>query len=173
MNAVLAQMGAPVCAAHLRFSPLVVASSMRVQDSLEQGVSTYMAELRRLKTIVDLADRRQERAQRPLLYLLDEILQGTNTAERQIAARRIILHLVRAGAVGAVSTHDLTLAGSAEMAAAGVPVYFTETFTRGPEGPAMSFDYRLRPGIATSTNALKLMELVGLPLEDGMGEDHG
>jgi DNA mismatch repair ATPase MutS len=98
----------------------------------------------------------------PLLYLLDEILQGTNTAERQIAARHVIRRLVDARAIGAVSTHDLTLAAAPDLAASAVPVHFTESFQRGSQGPTMQFDYRLRPGVATSTNALKLMEIVGL-----------
>ncbi len=161
VNCVLAQMGAPVCADRLRLPPLAVASSMRVQDSLARGESFFMAELRGLKAVVDLADAHQE-GDRPLLYLLDEILQGTNTAERQIAARHIIRRLVDAGAIGAVSTHDLTLAAAPELAAAANAVHFTESFTRGPQGPAMRFDFKLRAGVATSTNALKLMELIGL-----------
>jgi DNA mismatch repair ATPase MutS len=165
VNCILAQMGAPVCAAQLRLPPLTVASSMRVQDSLAQGVSFFMAELQGLKAVVELAEaRRADRraGEIPVLYLLDEILQGTNTAERQIAARHIIQRLLNTGAIGAVSTHDLTLAAAPELAAAATAVHFTESFTRGPEGPAMRFDYKLRPGIATSTNALKLMEIVGL-----------
>ncbi len=75
-------------------------------------------------------------------------------------------YLLRVGATGAVSTHDLTLADTPEIAAASDRVHFTEDFTRGPDGPAMRFDYRLRPGLATSTNALKLMELLGLPLDE-------
>ena len=165
VNAVLAQMGAPVCAMHLTLPPVSVLSSMRVQDSLEAGVSFYMAELRRLKTIVDRADAR--RLDDPvLLYLLDEILLGTNTAERQIAAQRIICHLVDSGAIGAVSTHDLTLAEAPELHSAVRRVYFTEHFVRTDAGPAMNFDYRLRPGLAVSTNALKLMEIIGLPVEN-------
>ncbi|MBX3001487.1 MAG: hypothetical protein KF893_23400 [Caldilineaceae bacterium] len=166
VNTVLAQMGGPVSAAGMRLPTLTVASSMRVQDSLSQGVSYFMAELRRLKEIVDRVDAHRDQPDRPILYLLDEILQGTNTGERQIAARRIILHLVRQGAIGAVSTHDLTLADTPAVAAASVPVHFSERFERTPDGPTMTFDYQLRPGIATSTNALKLMEVVGLPLED-------
>ncbi len=165
VNAVLAQMGAPVCAAQLSLPPLSVVSSMRVQDSLEAGVSFYMAELRRLKAIVDRADARQPNAPL-LLYLLDEILQGTNTAERQVAARHIIRHLVDSGAIGAVSTHDLTLAVAPELQPAASMVYFTEHFTRTDAGPTMTFDYRLRPGLAVSTNALKLMEIIGLPIND-------
>src|SRR5690606_14198096 len=136
---------------------------------LEAGVSFYMAELRRLKAIVDRADAR--RPDEPLmLYLLDEILQGTNTAERQVAARRIIRHLIDSGATGAVSTHDLTLADAPELRPAADMVYFTEHFTRTDAGPTMDFDYHLRPGLAISTNALKLMEIIGLPIEDPTGD---
>ena len=162
VNCVLAQMGAPICGDMLRLPPLRVMSSMRVQDSLSQGVSFFMAELRGLKTVVDSALLAQQTGGTPVLYLLDEILQGTNTAERQIAARHIIRRLVDAGAIGAVSTHDLTLAATPELAAAAVAMHFTESFSRGEDGPAMHFDYKLRPGIATSTNAVTLMEIVGL-----------
>jgi hypothetical protein len=165
VNVVLAQAGGPVCAADLRLPPITLATSMRVQDSLEQGVSYFMAELQRLKLVVDAAQRTQTAGDRTLLFLLDEILHGTNTAERQIAARQIIRHLLSLNAIGAVSTHDLTLADSADIHHAAQMVHFTEAWTRGAHGPAMSFDYRLRPGLATSTNALKLMELVGLPLD--------
>lgn len=166
VNVVLAQMGAPVCAAALHLPPLAVISCMRVRDSLEAGVSFYMAELRRLKEVVDAAHAHGDGRGVRLLYLLDEILQGTNTAERQIAARHIIRRLIECGALGAVSTHDLTLADAPELKSSAHEVYFTEHFTRGADGPTMTFDYILRPGIAISTNALKLMELVGLPVGD-------
>jgi hypothetical protein len=166
MNVALAQAGGPVCAAALRVPPLALASSMRVQDSLEQGVSYFMAELQRLKEVVDTAEQVGAAQERTALFLLDEILHGTNTTERQIAARRIILHLLSLGATGAVSTHDLTLADAPEFARVSQPVHFTEQFTRGEDGLSMTFDYQLRPGIATSTNALKLMEMLGLPAED-------
>src|SRR5579871_2276610 len=168
VNIVLAQAGAPVCARKLRMAPLVLATSIRVQDSLEQGVSYYLAELRRLKLVVDMADEARADGDRTLLFLLDENLHGTNTSERQVAARRIIRYLLAAGATGAVSTHDLTLADTPEFARLSTRVHFTEHFERGADGrPEMTFDYKLRPGIATSTNALKLMEIVGLPLDDG------
>jgi DNA mismatch repair ATPase MutS len=168
LNCALAQAGGPVCAAALALPPVTLATSMRVQDSLEQGVSYYMAELRRLKGVVDTAEAvaRATDSQPICLFLLDEILHGTNTAERQIAARRIIRHLLSLGATGAVSTHDLTLAEAPELAAASQRVHFTEEFTRVDGAPEMHFDYHLRPGIATSTNALQLMEIVGLPLAD-------
>ncbi|HEX5506408.1 MAG TPA: hypothetical protein VFW96_27575 [Thermomicrobiales bacterium] len=167
VNVVLAQAGGPVCAAALTLPPLALWTSMRVEDSLERGVSYFMAELQRLKRVVDAAGAARGAGERPrCCYLLDEILQGTNTAERQIAARRIILHLVATGAIGAVSTHDLTLAGVPAVAAAACAVHFTETIAAGADGPAMTFDYTLRPGLATSTNALRLMELVGLAVPE-------
>jgi DNA mismatch repair ATPase MutS len=97
-----------------------------------------------------------------VLFLLDEILQGTNTAERRIAATRVIRHLVQRGAIGAVTTHDLELAGEAALAGAAKPVHFRETVHTADGRPVMTFDYVLREGVATSTNALKLMEIVGL-----------
>jgi hypothetical protein len=163
VNVVLAQAGGPACADALRLAPVALTTSMRVQDSLEQGVSYFVAELRRLKQVVGAAERARERGERVALFLLDEILHGTNTAERQIAARRIVLYLLSLGATGAVSTHDLTLAEAPELAERAAMVHFTEQFSRGEDGPTMRFDYKLRPGIATSTNALKLVEMLGLP----------
>lgn len=159
-NVVLALAGAPVCAARLRLPRLAVYTSMRVQDSLEAGISLFMAELHRLKQIVDAA--RTAPPDCPVLYLLDEILHGTNSAERRVAARTVIGHLLRAGAIGAVTTHDLALAADGALAAAARPVHFTEHFDETPSGTAMRFDYRLRPGLATSANALALLDLVGL-----------
>ena len=158
LNAVLAQAGAPVCATALRLPPLGVRTSIRVRDSLERGVSLFMAELERLKGVVDAADAAGERR---VLFLLDEVLHGTNTAERRIAARRVLEHLLEAGAIGAITTHDLELLDEA-LEGAAVPVHFRETIAPDGEGGGMSFDYRLRPGLATSTNALALMRLVGL-----------
>lgn len=164
VNIVLAQIGAPVCATAFSLPPTALATSMRVQDSLEAGVSYFMAELQRLKAVVDASERAQRTGQRQAFFLLDEILHGTNTHERQVAARHIISYLLALGATGAVSTHDLTLADTPELAAASVPVHFTETLARADGAPKLTFDYRLRPGIATSTNALALVELVGLPV---------
>ena len=164
VNVVLAQAGASVCAARLAMPPVDLWTSMRVQDSLAQGVSFFMAELQRLKQIVDAADTHAGPSPR-LLYLLDEILQGTNTAERQIAARRIVRLLVARGAIGAVSTHDLTLADVDDLGRAAHAIHLPETVADDGSGPRMSFDYRVRPGIARSTNALRLLELVGLPAD--------
>ena len=157
LNAVLASCGGPVAARGLVLPPVRVMTSMRVDDSLAGGVSFFMAELRRLKLIVDAAE-----ADEPglPLFLLDEILQGTNTAERRVAARVVVARLVRSGALGAVTTHDLTLAAEGDLEDLSVPVHFTEMV--GGAGEGIRFDYLLRPGLAKSTNALKLLHLVGL-----------
>lgn len=159
-NVVLAQAGGPVCATSMRLTPVAIWTSIRIDDSLEAGVSLFMAELRRLKRIVDAA--RNPARPRPLLYLLDEMLHGTNTAERRIAARRVLNHLVAAKAIGAVTTHDLTLAEDASLDAAAQRVHFTEHFEQRDGAMSMTFDYRLRPGLATSANALKLLAMIGL-----------
>ena len=161
-NVVLAQAGAPVCAEQFSLPPLRLATSMRIHDSLSEGVSYYLAELRRLKQIVDAARARQTDSGRVLFYLLDEILQGTNTAERRIAVRQVLAHLLAEGAIGAISTHDLELATAPPLSEACHAVHFRETIHNEPDRHEMTFDYKLRPGIATTTNALKLLEIVGL-----------
>ena len=181
VNAVLAGAGGPVCATALRLPPVSLWTSVRIEDSLVRGVSLFMAELLRLKLVVDAARAGHAEGGAPVLYLLDEILHGTNTAERQIAARQIIAHLVALGAIGAVSTHDLALADAPELAEQAHAVHFADTVGDGREAPAISFDYRLRPGVATTTNALRLMRLVGLdvdsipsgPVIPNPGEDRG
>ncbi len=162
VNAVLAQAGRPVCAEHLTMPPVVLATSMRIRDSLEDGVSFYMAELMRLKEIVDVARDADSRNHRTLLYLLDEILLGTNSKERHLAVVRVLQHLLERGAIGAISTHDLDLATSESLAGACRCVHFCETLHDQDAERPMTFDYRLRPGIATTSNALKLLEIVGL-----------
>lgn len=114
-----------------------------------------------MKAVVDAARKAREES-RVLLYLLDDVLQGTNTAERRIAARAIVEHLISEGAIGAVTTHDLELAETDGLSRANNPFYFTETVEKTTDGPRLSFDYKLRPGIATSRNALKLLQIVNL-----------
>jgi DNA mismatch repair ATPase MutS len=162
VNAILAQAGAPVCAQRLVLPPVTLATSMRIRDSLEDGVSFYMAELLRLKEIVDLARDAERRGRRRLLYLLDEILLGTNSRERHLAVLRVLQFLIECGAIGAVSTHDLELATSGPLAGVCRCVHFCETLHGQHAEPPMTFDYRLRPGLATTTNALRLLEIVGL-----------
>jgi hypothetical protein len=171
VNAVLAQAGGPVAAARLRMPPVMLATSMRVHDSLEDGVSFYMAELMRLKEIVDLARSRVVRGSRTLLYLLDEILLGTNSRERHIAVVRVLEYLLRHEALGAISTHDLELASSEPLASACRCVHFRETLQPGDAQRPMTFDYRLRDGVASTSNALKLLELVGLDEDQDLQVD--
>ncbi len=161
LNLVLAQAGGSTCASRLRFPPADLQSSIRVQDSLELGLSYFMAALARLKGVVDAAE--HARGRRVLFYLLDEILQGTNSAERGIAVRAVARHLLEAGAIGAMTTHDLNLAGEEPLKSAGVLVHFTETVN---DQGRMGFDYRLRDGLATSRNALRLMQMIGIDLKE-------
>ena len=162
VNAVLAEAGAPVCATALRMPPCDIQTSIRIQDSLERGVSYFMAALARLKGVIDAAQRDRATAgdrRRVLFYLLDEILQGTNSAERGIAVQAVAQHLLEAGAIGAMTTHDLNLAGEEPLKSHATLVHFTEIVDERGE---MSFDYRLREGLATSRNALRLMKLIGI-----------
>jgi hypothetical protein len=159
-NIVLAQAGGPVCARAFRMPHLELCTSMRVVDSLERGVSTFLAEVMRLKQVVDVV--RQTADERTVCYLLDEILQGTNSAERQIAVRQVLRFLLTRRAIGAVSTHDLALADLPEFGERAQLVHFQETLSDTPEGPIMSFGYQLQPGLATSTNALRLVAMLGL-----------
>lgn len=160
VNQLLLLAGGPVAASRYEAPPLTPWTSMRIRDSLVDGVSLFMAELQRLKGVVDAARRE------PVLVLLDEILQGTNTAERRMAARMILTHLMEAGAVGAVSTHDLTLADAPELAPHLMQVHLREEVGEVDGRRTLTFDHRLRPGPATSKNALLLLELVGLGSHD-------
>jgi DNA mismatch repair ATPase MutS len=159
LNIVLAQAGGPVCAARMTLPACDLQTSLRVQDSLERGLSYFMAALARLKGVVDAAE--HEREGRVLVYLLDEILQGTNSVERSIAVRAVARHLLDAGAIGAMTTHDLAIAGEDPIKDAAQLMHFTEILD--PDG-TMRFDYTLRPGLATSRNALRLMQLIGIDL---------
>lgn len=162
VNVVLAHAGAPVFAERIEMPPVNIWTCMRVEDSLERGVSFFMAELERLKTVVDGV---QAESSRTSLYLLDEILQGTNTGERQIASRRVLAALTRQRAFGAISSHDLQLLEGTSLETAATPVHFAEVFSREAGVPEMTFDYQLRSGPATSSNALALMELLGFDLD--------
>lgn len=170
VNTVLAQAGSVVCAAAMRCPPLAVHTSMRIEDSLPRGVSHFMAELLRIKSIVDAANSASD--DRPVLYLLDEVLHGTNSVERVIATERIIRHLMAVGAVGVVTTHDLALFDAPSMADAVRHAHFGEHFEASGSGRVMRFDYVLRPGKATSRNALALLEMVGLPADGPPPEAH-
>lgn len=154
LNTVLAWAGAPVRARHLRISPLVIGASMRVQDSLQDGKSRFYAEITRLRQIVDLGT-----GPVPLLFLLDELLSGTNSHDRRIGAEAIVTSLVRRGNIGLVTTHDLALAHIAEtLAPNAMNVHFEDHIENGE----IVFDYLMRPGVVRKSNALELMRSVGL-----------
>jgi hypothetical protein len=153
-NAVLAFAGAPVCAGRMSLSPLQIGASLRAQDSLEQGVSRFFAEIKRLHQVLTMA-----KAQPPVLFLLDEILNGTNSIDRQEGAQAVVGQLLERGAIGAITTHDLALVELADkMKAPCRNVHFQDSI----EDERMVFDYRMRPGPVTRRNALLLMRLVGI-----------
>jgi hypothetical protein len=162
LAAVLAMAGAPVAAKELVVSPFEVRTSMWARDSLMRGVSHFYAELEKLKRVMDGL-----REGRPLFFLLDEILQGTNSRERVIGARSVLRRLLDGGAMGAVSTHDLGLLElDPELDRRLDKVHFEEQVAASETGAsAMSFDYRLRPGVVQSTNALRLMRIVGIDVD--------
>ncbi len=162
VNAVLGFAGAPVCAQAMRLGPVRVATSIRVEDSLEQGVSHFYAELRRLKEVLDRAG--ESGGAPPVLFLLDEILHGTNSRERVVGACAVVRQLLARGALGAVSTHDLGITALEEEFGG---VVENAHFEEQVAGDAMTFDYVLRPGIVKSSNALRLMRAIGIDVADG------
>lgn len=159
LNVVLANAGAPVCAAHLRLTRMRVRTSINANDAPERGLSLYMAELLRVRSIVEAA---HAGADCPLLYLGDELLRGTNAVDRRAALVLILRHLVHTTAIGVIATHDPEMARDAELAPHVRPVHLVEQFRDEAAGSTMWFDYTLRPGLASSSNAIKLLELVGL-----------
>jgi hypothetical protein len=154
VNVVLALAGAPVDARRLRASPLVLGATIRVEDSLQAGRSRFYSEILRIRAIVDTA-----RGPVPLLFLLDEILHGTNSYDRRIGAEGVVRALVNLGAIGLITTHDLALTELAStLGAATVNMHFEDRLEQG----RMTFDYRLRPGVVEHSNALALMRAIGL-----------
>jgi hypothetical protein len=154
VNAVLAQMGAPVRAGLLRLSPLTLGATLRIEDSLQSGHSRFYTEILRIRSIVEAA-----REPRPMLFLLDEILHGTNSHDRRIGAAAIVRALVAAHAIGLVTTHDLALTELvAELGGRAANVHFVDRIEDG----RMVFDYRMREGVVERSNALALMRAVGL-----------
>lgn len=162
LNLLLTRAGAPVCAQGLQLLQFDISTSIRVRDSLRDGVSFFMAELNRLKEVVDHAESLAGDDSVPVFYLLDEILQGTNSRERQIAVASVLSKLTRFGAFGVLSTHDLDLASDPEVERIAQVVHFREYFETIDGKEQMRFDYKMHPGPTPTTNALKLLALVGL-----------
>jgi hypothetical protein len=156
LNAVLAWAGAPVCAAELRVSRLQVGASIRVSDSLQDNRSRFFAEISRLRQIVELT-----KGTVPVLFLLDELLSGTNSHDRRIGAAGIVRGLLAANTVGLLTTHDLALAKlDHDSGVSATNVHFEDRITDG----RIEFDYHLRPGVVTHSNALELMRSIGLEI---------
>ncbi len=154
INAVLAMAGAPVRARNLRLTPLQVGASIRVNDSLHEGSSRFYAEITRLREIHSLLT-----GALPVLFLLDELLQGTNSKDRLVGAEGIVRAFVTAGAIGLVSTHDLALTEISGLAPGTLRnVHFQDELEQGQ----MRFDFTLREGVVTRSNGIELMRAVGL-----------
>jgi hypothetical protein len=159
VNVALAQAGSPVCAAQMTLTPLHIGASLRAQDSLEQGVSRFFAEIKRLHAILALATQ-----QPPVLFLLDEILNGTNSQDRRDGADAVVRKLLERGAIGLLTTHDLALSTLADgPGIRGANIHFQDTL----EGDRLLFDYKIHPGVVTRRNALDLMRMVGIEVPDG------
>ena len=152
MNTVLAMAGAPVCARALTLTPLQVGASIRVNDSLSEGSSRFYAEITRLRQLF-------EPCALPLLYLLDELLQGTNSTDRRIGAQGVVRALLQRGAIGLISTHDLTLTDGTDLGAGALRnVHFQDELVDG----RLNFDFTLRDGVVTKSNGIELMRAIGL-----------
>jgi hypothetical protein len=153
IGAVLAMAGGPACARSLRIAPTAVGASIRIADSLQENASRFYAEILRIRQVLEMTK------SGPLLYLLDEVLAGTNSHDRRIGAEAIVRGLVERGAAGLVSTHDLALAQIAEsLGPRAANVHFEDHIEDG----RVVFDYRMRPGVVTKSNALELMRSVGI-----------
>jgi hypothetical protein len=156
VNVALAQAGAPVRARRLRISPLAVGASILIADSLQGGVSRFYAEILRLRQILDAAG-----GPLPVLFLVDEFLHGTNSHDRRIGAEALVRGLVKRGAIGLITTHDLALAGIADgLGERAANVHFEDSIVDGQ----MRFDYAMRPGVVRKSNAIELMRSVGLEI---------
>jgi MutS domain V len=154
INVVLALAGAPVRATSLRLSPLAVGASIRVHDSLQDGESRFYAEIKRIRQVMDIA-----KGPLPALFLLDEMFDGTNSAERRVGAEAVVRALLDRRAIGFVTSHDLALAEIAEsLAPRARNVHFEDHL----EGDRIAFDYLLKTGPVRRGNALALMRAIGL-----------
>ena len=152
LNVILALIGAPVRCSKLWVSVLVIAAAIRIQDSVVDGRSHFFAEMQRLRRVIETAHHE------PLLFLADEIMSGTNSHDRRIATEWVVRALMLRGAIGAITTHDLALTEIATSDLPGRNVYFEDSGESG----ALSFDYKLRQGVLSRSNALNIAHLLGI-----------
>ncbi len=157
-NIVLAMAGSPVCAHSFEFSPVTLISSMRIADNLEESTSTFYAELKKLKAVIDRVNRKEK-----VFILLDEILRGTNSLDRHTGSKALLKQLIKQEAAGILATHDVDLAA---LEVAYPENIFNFHFDVQVEKEELYFDYRLKPGVCTSLNASILMKKIGIELED-------
>ena len=156
INIVLAMAGAPVCADSFRLSPVQLISSMRIADNLEESTSTFYAELKKLKTVIDSVN-----ADEKVFILLDEILRGTNSLDRHTGSEALIKQLIRHKAAGIIATHDLALAEMKTSFPDNILNYHFDVQVNNEE---LYFDYKLKPGVCNSLNASILMKKIGIEL---------
>jgi DNA mismatch repair ATPase MutS len=157
VNVVLAQVGGPVCASRMTISPVRLMSSMRIADNLAENTSTFYAELKKLKTIIEAVNRHEK-----VFILLDEILRGTNSMDRHKGSEALIAQLVKQNAVAVIATHDLELATMESEFGSSIENYHFDVQVEGEE---LYFDYKLKAGICTSLNASILMKKIGIELQ--------
>ncbi len=154
INAVLANAGAPIRGKSLRLSPFVIGTRIYISDSLQEGRSNFYTEILRIRDVFELTN-----GERPLLFLFDELLEGTNSKDRRIGANGLIHALIERGAIGIVTTHDLALTEITHSLGA---IARNAHFQDFVEDGQMRFDYKLQEGVVAKSNALELMRLIGL-----------
>lgn len=158
INLVLAYCGAPVCASKMECSIMDLFTSMRINDDLNSGISTFYAELLRIKMLIDFSHKQQD-----MIFLIDELFRGTNSRDRIIGATSVVKNLSKDWIIGLISTHDFELCNlENEIDGKIVNYHFTESYINNK----IQFDYTLRSGRCTTTNAKYLMKMVGIELYD-------
>jgi MutS domain V len=155
-NIVLAGAGAPVHAQYFKISPGMVLTSMRISDNLQEETSTFYAELKKIKIIVDAVNEKQN-----AIILIDEMLRGTNTEDRRIGSHGLVKQLIDHHAVGVIASHDTTLSSFKDQYPSIVQTYYFDSILQGDE---IKFDYKLKPGVVTSANASYLMKKMGIEI---------
>jgi DNA mismatch repair ATPase MutS len=146
-----------VCAHDFQCPFLNIYTSMRINDNLDTGTSSFFAELVRIKAILE-----ESKKGKPIFFLLDEIFRGTNSRDRHTGAKHLIRKLSSTGAMGLVSTHDLELGDLAKESTYIKNFHFNEYYQNGQ----IYFDYKLKPGVSTTRNAIFLMKMAGIDIND-------
>ena len=157
-NLVLAGAGAPVCAQELKFDPRPIYTSMRVADDLKDGASSFYAELEKLKAVIDAVEEKPR-----MLFLLDEILKGTNSGDRHKGSEALLKQLIRSNGVGLVATHDLALTNMESTFSKDIENWYFDVVI---DNGQLEFDYTIKRGICQSFNATILMKQMGIDMED-------